>query len=46
MVRVGIAGSDRTRYPLHDARFDVDERALPLAARVMAETCLLDLAAR
>ena len=46
MVRVGIAGSDRTRYPLHDARFDIDERALPLAARVMAETVLRDLAER
>ena len=46
MVRVGTASSDATRHPLHDARFDVDERALGLAAQVMAETCLRDLAAR
>ena len=46
LVRVGTAGSEATRYPLHDARFDLDERALPLAARVMAEACLRDLADR
>ncbi len=43
LVRVGTASSDATRHALHDARFDLDERALPLAARVMAETCLRDL---
>ncbi|HEX8299099.1 MAG TPA: amidohydrolase [Rubricoccaceae bacterium] len=46
LVRVGTAGSDATRYPLHDARFDLDERALGLASRVMAEVCLRDLADR
>jgi len=37
LVRVGTAGSQDTRYPLHDTLFDVDERALPIAARVMSE---------
>ena len=46
LVRVGTAGGPATRYPLHDARFDVDERALALAADVMAEACLRDLAGR
>ena len=46
LVRVGTAGSDATRHALHDARFDLDERALPLAAQVMAETCLRDLKRR
>lgn len=43
MVRVGSASGPETRYPLHHARFDIDEEALPLAARLMAETCLRDL---
>jgi len=38
MVRVGSASGSDTRYPLHHQRFDVDEAALPLAARLMAET--------
>ena len=46
MVRVGTAGGAETRYPLHHARFDLDEAALPLAARLMTEVCLRDLAAR
>ena len=40
LVRVGTASSDATRRPLHDARFDLDERALGLAARLMADVCL------
>ena len=43
MVRVGSAGGPETRYPLHHARFDIDEGALPLAARVMADVCIRDL---
>ena len=46
MVRMGSASGPDTRYPLHHARFDLDEGALPMAARLMAETCLRDLAAR
>jgi amidohydrolase len=46
MVRVGTAGGPETRFPLHHARFDLDERALPLAADVMADVCLRDLADR
>lgn len=46
MLRVGAAGGPETRYPLHHARFDLDEGALPLAARLMTEVCLRDLRAR
>ncbi len=46
MVRVGSASGPQTRYPLHHARFDLDEGALPLAARLMTEVCLRDLARR
>ncbi len=46
LVRVGTASSEATRHALHDARFDLDERALSLAAQVMAETCLTDLERR
>ncbi len=46
MVRVGSASGPETRYPLHHARFDLDEGALPLAARLMSEVCLRDLADR
>ena len=46
LVRVGTASGDRTRYPLHDARFDVDEAALAPAADVMADACLRAIAAR
>ncbi|MDX1418602.1 MAG: amidohydrolase [Rubricoccaceae bacterium] len=40
MVRVGSASGRETRFPLHHARFDVDEAALPRAARLMAEVLL------
>ena len=46
MVRVGSASGPETRYPLHHARFDLDEDAIPLAARLMTEVCVRDLAAR
>lgn len=46
MARIGSAGGKQTRYPLHHARFDIDEAALPLAARLMAETLVRDLARR
>ena len=46
MVRVGSASGPATRYPLHHARFDLDEGALPLAARLMADVCRADLAHR
>jgi amidohydrolase len=46
MVRVGSASGPETRYPLHHTRFDVDEGALPRAARLMAETLRRDLARR
>ncbi len=35
LVRVGSGSSEATRYPLHDARFDLDESALAPAARLM-----------
>jgi amidohydrolase len=37
MVRVGSSSGPETRYPLHNSRFDIDEAALPLAARLMAD---------
>ncbi len=46
MLRVGSAGGPETRYPLHHARFDLDEGALPLAAHLMSAVCLDDLARR
>lgn len=46
MLRVGSAGGPETRYPLHHARFDLDEAVLPLAARLMADVCLRDMAHR
>ena len=46
MLRIGTASGERTRYPLHHSRFDLDEAALPLAARLMTEVCLRDLAGR
>ena len=36
-IRVGTKGSPRTAYPVHDARFDIDEAALAPAARLMAD---------
>jgi amidohydrolase len=46
MLRIGSASGEETRYPLHHSRFDLDEAALPLAARLMTEVCLADLARR
>ncbi|MEM6326678.1 MAG: amidohydrolase [Bacteroidota bacterium] len=46
MIRIGTASGEQTRYPLHHSRFDLDEAALPLAARLMTEVCLRDLASR
>ncbi|MEO1726854.1 MAG: amidohydrolase [Bacteroidota bacterium] len=43
MVRIGSSCSPETRYPLHHALFDLDETAMPLAARLMCDT-LLDYA--
>lgn len=36
LVRVGTSSGPATSYPLHDAKFDLDERALAPAALVMA----------
>jgi len=46
MLRIGSAGGPETRYPLHHARFDLDESALPFAARLMSDVCIRDLARR
>ena len=46
MVRVGTASGPETRYPLHHARFDLDEAALPHAARLMAEVLVRHLERR
>ena len=46
MVRIGTASGRETRYPLHHARFDIDETALALGARLMSEVLLRDLEKR
>ena len=46
MVRVGSAGGSESRYPLHHDRFDIDETAMPAAARVMTEVLIMDLEKR
>ena len=37
LLRVGTSSGPETAYTLHHTRFDIDERALPNAARLMAE---------
>jgi amidohydrolase len=37
LVRLGTRGGQETGYPLHHSLFDIDERALPIAARLMAK---------
>jgi amidohydrolase len=37
LVRIGTRGGPETSYPLHHTLFDIDERALPIAAQLMAE---------
>jgi amidohydrolase len=39
-VRLGTCSSPETAYPVHDARFDIDERAMPLAVQLMSEVLL------
>ncbi len=46
MVRIGSASGRETRYPLHHDRFDIDETALPRAARLMTEVLIRDLEKR
>ncbi|MEM6336729.1 MAG: amidohydrolase, partial [Bacteroidota bacterium] len=40
LIRVGTSSGPLTSYPLHDARFDLDEKALPLAVELMAYSLL------
>jgi metal-dependent amidase/aminoacylase/carboxypeptidase family protein len=40
LVRLGTASSAATSYPLHDARFDIDESAIVPAVRLMAEVLI------
>lgn len=44
LVRVGTRGGPDSAYPLHHALFDIDERALPLAAHLMSEVLIRRLA--
>jgi amidohydrolase len=46
LLRVGTACSPDTRFPLHHTRFDVDESALPMAAHLMSDVLVIDLAER
>jgi amidohydrolase len=45
LLRVGTASGPETSYPLHHARFDVTESALPDAARLMADVVARRLSA-
>ena len=40
MFRLGVARQGRPKYFLHNARFDVDERAIALGARILARSAL------
>lgn len=44
MFRLGVANPDRPRYFLHNARFDIDERAIAIGAKVLARTAVKLLA--
>lgn len=44
LLRVGTSSGPETAYPLHHTLFDVDEEALPNAARLMAEVIARRLA--
>jgi amidohydrolase len=40
LIRVGTRGSTSTGYPLHDALFDIDERALSHSVRLMTRVLI------
>lgn len=40
MFRLGVATPDRPCYFLHNARFDIDERAITIGARLLAHTAV------
>tara|TARA_B100002051_G_scaffold270969_1_gene304806 strand:- start:311 stop:1519 length:1209 start_codon:yes stop_codon:yes gene_type:complete len=45
MARLGTgSGPARQRHPLHSPRFDIDESALPIGSRLLANTALLGMA--
>jgi amidohydrolase len=41
MMRLGVAGSEGGWPSLHTSRFDIDERALPLGAKILARCAVL-----
>lgn len=41
MLRLGIAGDQNSRHFLHSPRFDIDERALVIGARLLASSAVL-----
>ena len=40
MFTLGTIGNDKTQYPLHHPRFDIDERAMPIGTAMLVETAL------
>lgn len=44
LVRLGTSSGPSTSYPVHDARFDLDERALGLGVRLMTTVLMRHLA--
>ena len=43
LIRVGTRSSDTTGYPLHDAHFDIDEKALPCSIDLMTRIMIRHL---
>lgn len=40
LLRVGTASSDETRYPLHDSKFDIDEKAIASTVNLMTRVLI------
>jgi amidohydrolase len=41
LLRLGVAGLDRPRHPLHSPHFDIDEDALTVGAKLLAHSVVL-----
>lgn len=41
LLRLGVAALDRPRHPLHSPHFDIDENALAVGARLLAQSVVL-----
>ena len=41
LLRLGVASLDRPRHPLHSPHFDIDEDALAIGAKLLAQSVVL-----